>query len=81
MRPDEFGSLFLAMGPFHWSKILCAEIGKFLDLSGIADALVAARLFGRNFVENAVLKAGDYVKSREAYSTLAEAILYSSRSS
>ena len=81
LRPDEFGSLFLAMGPFHWCNILCAAIGKFLDLSGIADALVAARLFGRNFVENAVLKAGDYVKSREAYSTLAEAILYSSRSS
>ena len=52
------------------------EIGKFLQPSGIADALVAAGLFGRGVVESSVLKGGDYVKSREAYSVIAETILF-----
>ena len=44
--PDEFGEIFIGMGPFHWSKICIAAIGKFLEPSGITDALAKSGVFG-----------------------------------
>ena len=31
LKPELFGSIFLGLGPFHWSKIMMGAIGKWLN--------------------------------------------------
>ena len=38
LRPVEFQNIWLGMGPFHWTKILSAATGRFLEHSGMAKA-------------------------------------------
>ena len=63
LRPDEFGGIWIGMGPFHckWSKILIAAIGKFLDQSGISKALYKSAAFLKGTAETSIMKGGDYI--------------------
>ena len=45
LRPTEFDNIWLGMGPFHWSKILMASMGKFLEHSGIAELYTSQEPF------------------------------------
>ena len=75
LRPNEFGTIFLCMGPFHWTEIVNAAIGNFLRPSGISDALVNSNVFGKSVVESQVIKGGDYIKSKEGLTIIAEAMI------
>ena len=73
-RPEQFGNIFLGLGPFHWSKILMAAAGKWLKESGIYAALSASGVFkGSGIVEESVMKGGDYEKAKDGMNIIAEA--------
>ena len=74
LRPDEFRDIFIAMGPFHWSKICIAAIGKFLEPSGITDALAKSGAFGKGVAETNVMMDKDYVQGKEGMGIMAEAM-------
>lgn len=74
LKPDEFGMLFIGMGPFHWSKIVMGAIGKWLSQSGIGDALTNSRVFAPGVAKSSVLQGSDYVKAKNGLNIIAEAI-------
>ena len=59
---------------FHWCKVLCAALGKFLQPSGITEALINSGVFGKGVAESSFMKGGDYVQSREGMNIISEAI-------
>ena len=75
LNTEKFGNLFIALGPFHWSKILMGAIGKWLTPSGIGDALVNSGIFSSSVAASSVLQGGDYVKAKDGLNIIAEAIL------
>ena len=62
------------MGPFHWSKICIAAIGKFLEPSGITDALIKSGEFGKGAAETNVMMGKDYIQGKEGMGVIVEAI-------
>ena len=70
--PNEFQNIWLGMGPFHWSKILMAAIGTFLEPSGIAKALYKSGVFLKGAAETNVMKGGDYVQGKDGMGIIAE---------
>ena len=74
LRPEEFGHLFLGLGPFHWCRIVIAGIGSFLSTSGITEALVNSGVYGKGVAESSVMKGTDYVKGKEGMTIIAEAM-------
>ena len=56
LKPSEFNNIWLGMGPFHWSKILMASMGKFLEDSGIAEALYKSGAFLQGATETSIMK-------------------------
>ena len=45
LKPEFFGSIFLGLGLFHWSKINMGAIGKWLTPSGVGEALKKSGVF------------------------------------
>lgn len=74
LRPKESDMLFIGMGPFHWCKVLCAAMGKYLEPSGITQALSNSGVFGKGVAESSVMKGGDYVQAKDGMSIISEAI-------
>ena len=74
LKPEQFGNIFLGLGPFHWSKILMGAVGKWLSSSGIGEALSNSGIFTPEVAKSSVLKGGDYVKAKEGMGIIAEAI-------
>ena len=61
-EPDQFRDIFLAMGPFHWVRVLLRCQGKLLRDSGVDDSLVECEIFGPGVLAS-VLNGGHYVRS------------------
>lgn len=72
LRPEEFANIWLGMGPFHWTKILVAGMGKFLEHSGITKALYKSGAFLKGAAETSVMKGGDYIYGKDGMSVIAE---------
>ena len=72
LKPEQFGNIFLGMGPFHMEKIVIACLGKFLSCIGIDLALIETEAFGKLVVENSVMTGGHYCKGKEAMSMVLE---------
>ena len=72
LKPEQFGNIFLGMGPFHMEKIVIACLGKFLGCIGIDLALIETEAFGKLVVENSVMTGGHYCKGKEAMSLVSE---------
>ena len=75
LKPELFGSIFLGLGPFHWSKIIMGAIGKWLNPSGIGEALKKSGVFAADVALSSVLKGGDYMKAKDGINIIAESIL------
>ena len=75
LKPELFGSIFLGLGPFHWSKIIMGAIGKWLNPSGIGEALKKSGVFAADVALSSVLKGGDYMKAKDGINMIAESIL------
>ena len=73
LKPEQFGMLFIGLGPFHWSKIVMGAIGKWLNASGIGEALTNSGVFTQGAAKS-VLQGGDYVKAKDGMNIIAEAI-------
>ena len=74
LKPELFGSKFLGLGPFHWSKIIMGAIGKWLNPSGIGEALKKSGVFADDVALSSVLKGGDYMKAKDGINMIAESI-------
>lgn len=61
-EPDEFADIHGMMGMFHWVKILLKCAGRYLQGSGIEDALIETDVFGK-LTLNSVLEGSHYVRS------------------
>ena len=72
LKPEQFGNIFLGMGPFHMEKIVISYLGKFLGCIGIDLALIETETFGKHVVENSVMTGGHYCKAKEAMSLVSE---------
>jgi hypothetical protein len=72
LKPDQFGNIFLGMGPFHMEKIVIACLGKFLGCIGIDLALIETETFGKLVVKKSVMTGGHYCKGKEAMSLVSE---------
>ena len=74
LKPEQFGTIFIGLGPFHWSKILMGAVGKWLSSSGIGEALINSQVFSAGAAKTSVLQGGDYVKAKEGMNIIAETI-------
>ena len=72
LKPEQFGNIFLGVGPFQMEKIVIACLGKHLGCIGIDLALVETESFGKLVVENSVMAGGHYFKGKEAMSLISE---------
>ena len=61
-EPDTFKSIFLMLGPFHWTKVLLRCVGRLFAGSGIDDSLKECEIFGP-IVLDSVMNGGHYVRS------------------
>ena len=75
LRPVEFQNIWLGMGPFHWTKILLAATGKFLEHSGITKALYKSKVFLKSAAETNIMKGGDYVQGKDGMGIIAEVMM------
>ena len=67
-----FDNIFLGLGLFHMEGTVLAAIGKFLEITGINQALSESRVFGPDIVDKKVMSGKHYVKSKDGMALIAE---------
>ena len=72
LRPDQFGNIFIALGPFHMEKIVLSCLGKYLSIIGMDISLKESGVFGPDVVDSKVMNGGDYVKNKDGFALIAE---------
>ena len=78
LRPDEFGGIWIGMGPFHWNGSLPlqleAAMENFVGQSGISKALYNSSAFLKGTAETSIMKGGDYTYGKDGISFIADAM-------